>query len=192
MKKRILRKREKIMKNKIFLVLFLFLIFFNYLIYTNEISDSGDDFELLDIILRLESREISHPQDLVALIDFESFGTIPANVSYKIIISNKDSELYSENGTLLVETRSVLRKTFDNLELGKGFYNLQLRVNYGDNLSEEFNTSFEVMKDFEPFSKRFKDFIFNKSFIIIFSLLIIFFLILYIIRKKGFILRDQK
>src|SRR3989339_501476 len=136
MKKRILRKREKIMKNKIFLVLFLFLIFFNYLIYTNEISDSGDDFELLDIILRLESREISHPQDLVALIDFETFG---------------------------------------------------------NNIREEFNTSFKVLKDFEPFSKRFKDFIFNKSFIMIFSLLIIFFLILYIIRKKRFkLLWSQK
>src|SRR3989339_450293 len=95
MKKRIL-KMEKIMKNKIFLVLFLFLISFNYLIYTNEINNPDEDFELLDIVLRLESREISSPQDLVALIDFESFGTIPTNVSYKIIISDKDFEPFSK------------------------------------------------------------------------------------------------
>ena len=181
------------MKNKIFLFLFLFLIFFNYLIYTNEINNSNDDFELLDIILRLESLEISNPSDLVALIDFESFGTIPSNVSYKIIISNKDSELYLEEGNILVETRSVLRKTFEDLTLEKGDYNFQLRVNYGDNISEEFNISFKVLKDFEPFSKRFKDFIFNKSFIIISSLLIIFLLILYILRKKKFkLMRDIK
>ena len=177
------------MKNKIFLVLFLFLIFFNYLIYTIEINNPDEDFELLDIVLRLESREITNPQDLVALIDFESFGTIPTNVSYKIIISDKDSELYFEEGNILVETRNVLRKTFDDLILEKGDYNFQLRVSYGDNLSEEFNTSFEVMKSFEPFSKRFKDFIFNKSFIIIFSLLIIFLLIFYILRK---LMRDRK
>jgi len=180
------------MKNKIFLVLFLFLISFNYLIYTNEINNPDEDFELLDIVLRLESREISSPQDLVALIDFESFGTIPTNVSYKIIISDKDSEFYFEEGNILVETRNVLRKTFDNLTLEKGDYNFQLQANYDSNISEVFNINFKVLKDFEPFSKRLKDFIFNKSFIIIFSLLIIFFLILYIIRKKRLILRDQK
>src|SRR3989339_840039 len=116
------------------------------------------DYELLDILFRLETREISKPEDLVALIDFESFGTIPAKINYNLIISQKNKEVYSEDGKLTVETSETLRKTFDNLILKKGFYNMQFNVVYGEGVSEDFNTDFEVIKSFS-FVDRVKDFI---------------------------------
>ena len=116
------------------------------------------DYELLDILFRLETREISKPEDLVALIDFESFGTIPAKINYNLIISQKNKEVYSEDGKLTVETSETLRKTFDNLVLKKGFYNMRFNVVYGEGVSEDFNTDFEVIKSFS-FVDRVKDFI---------------------------------
>src|SRR3989339_47256 len=116
------------------------------------------DYELLDILFRLETREVSKSEDLVALIDFESFGTIPAKINYNLIISQKNKEVYSEDGKLTVETSETLRKTFDNLILKKGFYNMQFNVVYGEGVSEDFNTDFEVIKSFS-FVDRVKDFI---------------------------------
>src|SRR3989339_272917 len=116
------------------------------------------DYELLDILFRLETREISKPEDLVALIDFESFGTIPAKINYNLIISQKNKEVYSEDGKLTVETFETLRKTFDNLVLKKGFYNMRFNVVYGEGVSEDFNTDFEVIKSFS-FVDKVKDFI---------------------------------
>src|SRR3989339_592775 len=116
------------------------------------------DYELLDILFRLETREISKPEDLVVLIDFESFGTIPAKINYNLIISQKNKEVYSEDGKLTVETSETLRKTFDNLVLKKGFYNMQFNVVYGEGVSEDFNTDFEVIKSFS-FVDKVKDFI---------------------------------
>src|SRR3989339_217622 len=116
------------------------------------------DYELLDILFRLETREISKPEDLVVLIDFESFGTIPAKINYNLIISQKNKEVYSEDGKLTVETFETLRKTFDNLVLKKGFYNMQFNVVYGEGVSEDFNTDFEVIKSFS-FVDKVKDFI---------------------------------
>ncbi|HLD54922.1 MAG TPA: hypothetical protein VJB35_01550, partial [Candidatus Nanoarchaeia archaeon] len=116
------------------------------------------DYELLDILFRLETREVSKSEDLVALIDFESFGTIPAKINYNLIISQKNKEVYSEDGKLTVETSETLRKTFDNLVLKKGFYNMQFNVVYGEGVSEDFNTDFEVIKSFS-FVDKVKDFI---------------------------------
>src|SRR3989339_538860 len=116
------------------------------------------DYELLDILFRLETREISKPEDLVVLIDFESFGTIPAKIEYNLIISQKNKEVYSEDGKLTVETFETLRKTFDNLVLKKGFYNMRFNVVYGEGVSEDFNTDFEVIKSFS-FVDKVKDFI---------------------------------
>ena len=135
------------------------------------------DYELLDILFRLETREISKPEDLVVLIDFESFGTIPAKIEYNLIISQKNKEVYSEDGKLTVETSETLRKTFDNLVLKKGFYNMQFNVVYGEGVSEDFNTDFEVIKSFS-FADRVKDFIVKYL-----TWPIIFLLILFIIIK---------
>src|SRR3989339_404557 len=135
------------------------------------------DYELLDILFRLETREISKPEDLVVLIDFESFGTIPAKIEYNLIISQKNKEVYSEDGKLTVETFETLRKTFDNLILKKGFYNMQFNVVYGEGVSEDFNTDFEVIKSFS-FVDRVKDFIIKYL-----TWPIIFLLILFIIIK---------
>src|SRR3989339_761428 len=135
------------------------------------------DYELLDILFRLETREISKPEDLVVLIDFESFGTIPAKIEYNLIISQKNKEVYSEDGKLTVETFETLRKTFDNLVLKKGFYNMRFNVVYGEGVSEDFNTDFEVIKSFS-FADRVKDFIVKYL-----TWPIIFLLILFIIIK---------
>ena len=135
------------------------------------------DYELLDILFRLETREVSKSEDLVALIDFESFGTIPAKINYNLIISQKNKEVYSEDGKLTVETSETLRKTFDNLVLKKGFYNMQFNVVYGEGVSEDFNTDFEVIKSFS-FADRVKDFIVKYL-----TWPIIFLLILFIIIK---------
>src|SRR3989339_547838 len=134
------------------------------------------DYELLDILFRLETREISKPEDLVALIDFESFGTIPAKINYNLIISQKNKEVYSEDGKLTVETSETLRKTFDNLVLKKGFYNMQFNVVYGEGVSEDFNTDFEVIKSFS-FVDKVKDFIVKYlTWPIIFLLLLFIFI----------------
>src|SRR3989339_2206757 len=135
------------------------------------------DYELLDILFRLETREVSKSEDLVVLIDFESFGTIPAKIEYNLIISQKNKEVYSEDGKLTVETFETLRKTFDNLVLKKGFYNMRFNVVYGEGVSEDFNTDFEVIKSFS-FADRVKDFIVKYL-----TWPIIFLLILFIIIK---------
>src|SRR3989339_224861 len=116
------------------------------------------DYEFMVILFFFLKIEISKPEDLVALIDCESFGTIPAKINYNLIISQKNKEVYSEDGKLTVETSETLRKTFDNLVLKKGFYNMQFNVVYGEGVSEDFNTDFEVIKSFS-FVDKVKDFI---------------------------------
>lgn len=101
--------------------------------------------QLLDVKLELVERIIPHSRELTALINFENFGTEPVPVSLTYTILNEfGEEVYSERGYVIVYTEKAVIKRFDNLVLNPGQYKLVLRIEYGDNIIEEFKQNFEV------------------------------------------------
>ena len=132
--------------------------------------------QLLDIELELGEKIISDPNELIAYVGFENFGTDPALVSLNYIILNEFGEkFYNEFGEIIVYTESVITKKFDYLKLDPGKYKLVLKIEYGDGVTEEFEQNFEVRK-----SLIIKYFIYS---LIGFFALILIFLIFYI--KKS-------
>jgi len=101
--------------------------------------------QLLDIELELRDKIITNINKLNAIITFENFGTDPVTVSLNYIILNEfGEEVYNEFGEIIVYTESVVIKKFDNLKLDLGKYKFILRINYGDNITEEFEQEFEI------------------------------------------------
>jgi hypothetical protein len=126
--------------------------------------------KLFDIILTINDAIISKSKDLVAKVEFTSFGTVPTDV--KLIYKIKDSngqEVFSEDGEITVETEKLVTKEFKKLNLADGKYNLFLTTIYGNNITDEFKQTFEVKENFSTNKGYFS----GVWFSLIFSLLII-------------------
>ena len=107
--------------------------------------------QLLDIKLVLDEKIISDSNKLTAWVSFENFGTEPIPIDLTYTISdNSGDKVYREDGNIVVNTENVIIKTFNNLNLNAGKYNLGLRVRYNINVIEEFEQGFEVKKSIIP------------------------------------------
>jgi len=101
--------------------------------------------QLLDVKLELEYGIISSSKELIAIISFENFGTDPAEVDLEYVILNELGEgVYSETGNITVYTVKTIIKQFDNLKLDSGKYKIVFKIEYGDNIRDEFGRDFEI------------------------------------------------
>jgi hypothetical protein len=95
--------------------------------------------------LTVQNGVLSRSGDLVALVQFTSFGNVPTPVEmvYRIEdVNNK--EVFTENDRVTVETQQLVTKEFKNLTLGNGKYTLVLATTYGDNIKDVFRQVFEI------------------------------------------------
>jgi len=107
------------------------------------ISNSPE--QLFDIFLIIENALLNKSSDLVARIQFVSFGTVPTLVNMVYQIEDASGrEVYTEKDEVTVETEQLVTKDFKNLNIGSGKYTLVLTTTYGDNVQDKFRQVFEV------------------------------------------------
>lgn len=134
--------------------------------------------QLFDIKLELNENYISSSQDLKSWVRFESFGTepTPVNLTYTIL-DNQGTEIYRESESLIVYTEEFVIKSFSNLDLDYGKYDLYLKIDYS-NVTEDFKQDFEVKE--ETMVSKYGEL----SFVSIILLLAIFLILRRAIRNK--------
>jgi len=104
--------------------------------------------QLFDIKLELEHYKVYAPEDLVAWVRFESFGTEPTPINLKyIILDKKENVVYMKEDSLVVETEEFVIEKFEGVELKQGDYSLLLKTFYGDNVVDEFRQDFVVKSE---------------------------------------------
>jgi len=102
--------------------------------------------QLLDVVLSLENNTLSNSSDLVATVNFESFGKEPANISTTYRVFDEAGEvLYTSYGRVIVYTEKLETVYFKDLELPGGDYDLELEINYF-NVTEKFKQEFSVIE----------------------------------------------
>jgi len=102
--------------------------------------------QLLDVELSLENNALSNSSDLVAVVNFESFGKEPANISTTYRVFDKAGEaLYTSHGRVIVYTEKMETVYFKDLKLPGGDYDLELEINYF-NVTEKFEQKFSVIE----------------------------------------------
>jgi hypothetical protein len=103
--------------------------------------------ELFDIRMNLEDSSLESSSDLIAIVVYESFGTIPSKVDLKFEIFSEDGDLvYYRDDFIVVEVEEVRRYDFSDLDLFDGSYELVLITEYGDGVRDEFRQKFRVGK----------------------------------------------
>ncbi len=135
--------------------------------------------QLFDISFNLVDKSIESISELVAVVTFENFGTIPTPVNLLFtILDENGNEVYTEEDQIIVETEEVLRKSFENISLEKGKYTFILTTLYNIDVVDEFRQEFEIKREtgLANYVKR--------NLIIIFSLILIVFVIFYLIKIK--------
>jgi hypothetical protein len=101
--------------------------------------------QLFDISFDLDDSLVSGTEDLVARVNFESFGAEPTPVKLEFIFLDENgNELYSEETYEIVETEKVLVKKFGDLGFGNGEYSLVLKTLYNVDVEDEFVRKFEI------------------------------------------------
>lgn len=101
--------------------------------------------ELFDIALRLDNPILKKSEDLVAHVEFVSFGTRPTLVKLTYSIQDeRGKEVFHENEQIIVETEKIISKKFNSLNIKGGKYSLILSTSYGENVNDEFRQNFEV------------------------------------------------
>lgn len=113
-----------------------------------------------DISLSLEDSFIQSPDDLSAVVTFESFGTVPTGVDLTFIILDEPGNEYAvDKDFIVVTTEEVFRKKFEALFLPEGKYTLVLKTLYNVNVSDEFKVEFEIGKERNGITGRATDFV---------------------------------
>ena len=138
-------KKEKKMKlSRIFMISFLLVS----LVVTLAFVLAGVPEQLFDITMNIEDRTIESSDELVAIITYESFGSVPTPVDLTYTIYNKDGEIvHAEKGDVIVETENIERKYFKGLNLPEGEYYLIFETIYNVDVSDEFRGDFEIKKE---------------------------------------------
>lgn len=100
---------------------------------------------LFDISFSLIDVNIESSDDLITVITFENFGTIPTTVDLTFLILDEfGNEVYREKGEITVITEEVLRKKFLGIGLSDGDYTFVLETLYGDDVFDKFEQKFTV------------------------------------------------
>ncbi len=122
-------------------------------------DDSGEPEsipeELFDITFDLEENSLSSSDKLVVWITLQNFGRryVPARLIY-IVTDEQSEEVYRNFEEVRVYSDESLIKTFSDLDLEKGKYNLMLEVEYAG-IVEDFELGFSVETGFWAGIKRF-------------------------------------
>lgn len=147
--------------------------------------EKGTVKQLFDISMFLENAVLTDAKDLIAVITFENFGDVATtvNLTYSII-DNQQNILYSEIGSITVETEKILRKSFEELILSKGKYTFVLETIYGENVYDKFESDFEIISPFEILGIELGGFIFCWYWWVLIVLILIVMIILINKHKK--------
>ena len=105
--------------------------------------------QLFDISVRLEKETIAEASELEAVIVFESFGKVPTliDLTYTIVNDQKQIVFKDDIETVFVETETVLRKRFSNLNLLPGSYTLVVKTQYNVDVIDEFSLDFTIVEE---------------------------------------------
>lgn len=105
--------------------------------------------QLFDISVRLEKETIAEASELEAVIVFESFGKVPTliDLTYTIVNDQKQIVFKDDIETVFVETETVLRKRFSNLNLLPGSYTLVVKTQYNVDVIDEFRLDFTIVEE---------------------------------------------
>jgi len=111
--------------------------------------------ELFDITFDLEENSLSSSDKLVVWITLQNFGKryVPARLIYTIT-DEQGNEVYRKFEEVRVYTDESLIKTFSDLTLEQGEYNLMLEVEYAG-IAEDFELGFSVKTGIWAGIKRF-------------------------------------
>jgi hypothetical protein len=111
--------------------------------------------ELFDITFDLDENSLSGSDKLIAWITLQNFGKkyVPARLIYTIM-DGQGEEIYREFEEIRVYSDESFIKTFSDLDLEQGTYNLKLEVEYAG-IVEDFDSSFSVETGFWVEIKRF-------------------------------------
>ena len=109
--------------------------------------------KLFDIKLELDSAVVEKPDKINARVSLDNFGRVPTLVDLTyVIIDSSGTEVYSEKGSVTVETEQLLTKAFESSALEAGKYTLVLKTVYNTNVTDEFRQAFEVKEKVVPSS----------------------------------------
>ena len=101
--------------------------------------------QLFDIKFSLVQGTVKSPDELVAHVIFESFGTEPTPVNLKYAIINDVGDVvYLIEENTIVETEKILTRDFKSLVLDDGEYTLILTTLYNGDVEDEFRQKFVV------------------------------------------------
>src|SRR3989339_136107 len=101
--------------------------------------------QLFDIKFSLVQGTVKSPDELVAHVIFESFGTEPTPVNLKYVIINDVGDVvYLIEENTIVETEKILTRDFKSLVLDDGEYTLILTTLYNGDVEDEFRQKFVV------------------------------------------------
>jgi hypothetical protein len=105
--------------------------------------------KLFDISFFLERVVLSDSDELVAVITFVNFGTVPTEVDLMFVVLDEfGDEVYRGESYSFVKTEEVLRKKFLNLGLPPGEYMFRLGTLYGDDVFDVFEQRFTIRRGF--------------------------------------------
>jgi len=109
--------------------------------------------QLFDITFDLDSAVVEKPDKISARVSFNNFGLVPTLVDLTYtIIDSSGTEVYSEKGSVTVETEQLLTKSFETSALEAGGYTLVLKTVYNTNVTDEFRQAFEITERITPAS----------------------------------------
>ena len=102
--------------------------------------------QLFDINLQIGTPVISKTSELTARVLFNSFGTVltPFDMTFDILDGN-NNVVYSEKGSITIQTEGVYDKTFNDSNITPGAYTLRLTTMYNGKVRDEFRQSFKVV-----------------------------------------------
>ena len=136
---------------------------------------AGVPEQLFDITMNIEDRTIENSDELVAIITYESFGSVPTPVDLTYTIYNKDGEIvHAEKGDVIVETENIERKYFKGLNLPEGEYYLIFKTIYNVDVDDEFRGDFEIRKEKQESSVPWLWIVVGVSLIVIIGIIIYF------------------
>lgn len=112
----------------------------------SEPAEEGIPAQLFDIRLLLDRDTVSRIQDLVARVEFTSFGREPTPVEMTFsLVDASGMELWSSVDTTTVQTEAIFVKRFTDVnELPDGSYTLRLTTLYNTDVRDTFEAPFSV------------------------------------------------
>lgn len=103
---------------------------------------------LFDIHLELDKYLVEDSNDLVVRVILSNFGkeVTPIRLNFSIFDPRR-KKVFDKREFLIVETEEIFTKTFPELDLGPGKYEIVLETLYNDDIRDEFRSVFVVVNE---------------------------------------------